>query len=73
MSAAQPADAMAHVDAVDTAGSLRRTVMNGEGYGIALVERHHLGPRLHARPLFRQHELTTGEVLAWSRQQDGEL
>jgi hypothetical protein len=40
---------------------------------IPLPKRHDLSAALHARPLFRQHKLTTGEVCAGLREKDGDL
>src|ERR1700757_4135794 len=48
---AQPADAMAQVDAVGAARPLHRAMMHGKGDRVALSERHHFGARLHARAL----------------------
>src|SRR5262249_19672131 len=63
---AQSAHPVAHVDAVDAARALHRTVMHGKDNALALRERHHLGARLHARALLREHELAAAEVLARS-------
>ena len=62
LSAAQAAHAMAHVDAVDAAGTSDGPVMDGENDRVALGERYYLDPRLHARPLFGEHKLAAGEV-----------
>src|ERR1700716_2260259 len=53
MAGAYPAHAVAQVDPVEPARTLHRPVMHGKGHRIALRERHHLGPRLHARTLLR--------------------
>jgi hypothetical protein len=37
-------------------------VMHGKGDRIAPRERHHFGSRLHAWPLFGQHEFAAGEI-----------
>jgi hypothetical protein len=49
---ANPAYAVAQVHSIGSPGTLNRPMMNGERYGIALRQRHNLGARLHARPLF---------------------
>src|SRR4029077_2508486 len=54
------ADAMSQGHSIDAAGTLHGTVLDGEDHAIASAERHHLHPRLHARPLLGQHELTAG-------------
>src|SRR6266850_1508549 len=48
---ADPADAMAQINAIEPARPLHRPVMHSKGDRIALLERNHLGPRLHPRPL----------------------
>src|SRR5215472_17250593 len=64
---------MAHVDAVDAARALHRSMMHGEDHALALRERHDFGARLHARPLLREHEFAAGEILARPRQQKSDL
>jgi len=49
---ANPAYAVAQVHSISSPGTLNRPMMNGKGNGIALRQRHNLGARLHARPLF---------------------
>src|SRR5579863_2204769 len=61
---AQPADAVAQVDAIRTLAALYRTVMHGEHHRIALPQRHHLNAALHARALFGQRKLATGKILS---------
>ena len=56
---AQPADAVAHVDAVGAAGALDRAVVDGEDHPVALAQWHDLGAGLHARPLFGEHDFAT--------------
>ena len=47
--------------------------MHREGDGIALAQRNHLRPRLHAGPLFRQNELPAGEILSRLREKERHL
>ena len=63
MAGAQPADAMAQINPVEPARPLHRSVMHSKSHRIALPQRNHFGARLHARPLFGQHELAAGEIL----------
>ena len=63
-------DATDAVSQVHTVGSLRpldRAMMDGEDDRVTLPKRHHLHPRLHARPLLCQHELAAGEILTGGR------
>lgn len=53
---------MTQIDAVIAFCALYRAVMDCEGHCIALPERHHFGPALHPRALFRQHEFATGKI-----------
>src|ERR1700676_3736554 len=53
---AQAADAVAHGHAVDATAALHGPLVDGEDDAFALAQRHHLGARLHARPLLGQHE-----------------
>ena len=64
---------MAQIDAVVALRALNRPVVDCEGHGIALAERHDLSSALHARALFGQDELAAGEVAAWLREQDRHL
>ncbi len=64
MAATHAADAVPHIDAIDAARALHRTVLDGENHGVALAQRYDFRPRLHARPLFGQHELAAGEIAA---------
>src|SRR4029453_11598690 len=73
MAGADPADAMAQINPVSPARPLHRPVMHSKGHRIALPERNRLGPRLHPRPLLRQHELATFEIPPRLRQQDRHL
>src|SRR4051812_34580815 len=73
MAGADAADAMAQVNAVETARPLQRSVMYSKCHRIALRERHHFGSRLHPRPLFGQHEFTTGEIAPGFREEYRDL
>ena len=64
---------MAHVDAIGAARALHRPLAHREDDPVALAERHHLGARLHARPLLGQHELAAGEVASGLGEQDRDL
>ncbi len=48
-------------------------MVDGEDHRVALPQWNHLRARLHARPLPGEHKLAASEVLAWLRQQDGDL
>src|SRR5262249_32730096 len=69
----QAADAMAPVDAVRAAPALHGSMMHGDDPALAVRERHHFRPRLHPRPLLREHEFAAGEILARPRQQKSDL
>ena len=51
-SASYTAYSVPQIDAIIALRSLDRPVVHGERNRIALVQRHHLGPALHAGPLF---------------------
>src|SRR5262245_44656253 len=70
---AQPADAVAHGDPIDAARALHRPVVHWKDHALALPERHHLGARLHARPLLGQDEFAAGKIGARPRQQERDL
>src|SRR4051812_12506820 len=72
MARAHAADAVAHVHAIDAAGSSDGPVMDGEDDGVALGERDHFGARLHARPLLGEYEFAAGEI-AGRREQERDL
>src|SRR5271163_980131 len=57
-------DAVPERDPVVAATAPYRPTVHGECHGIALRERDDGGSGLHARPLFRQHELAALEVAA---------
>src|SRR3546814_2121717 len=58
----QAADAVAHGRAVKALAALHRPAVDREDHRLALRQAHHLGARLHARPLLGQHELAAAEV-----------
>ena len=47
--------------------------MHGGDHGVALLERGHLDPALHARALLGQHELAAGEVPPRLGEEDRDL
>src|SRR5690349_20286202 len=51
MTGADPAYAMPEINAIVSARPPDRPEMHSERYRVALRERHHFGPRLHARAL----------------------
>src|SRR5277367_5392059 len=57
-------DAVSERDPIVAADARHRPTVHGEHYGIALRERDDGGSGLHARPLFRQHELAALEIAA---------
>src|SRR6188472_3835592 len=69
-SRADPAHAMAEVHTVGTPCALDGTIVHGEDHAVAPAERNDFDTRLHARPLLRQHELTTGEIGSRFREQE---
>ena len=70
---AQATDPVAHVDAEAAARPPHRPMMHREDHALALRKRHDLGARLHARPLLRENEFASGEILARPRQQERDL
>ena len=66
----QTADAVPEVDAIRAPRALDRAMVDGEDHALPLPERDHLGPRLHAGPLFGQDEFAACEIPAGLRQQD---
>src|SRR6185312_2560740 len=69
---AHATDAMSEIDAVVTARAAHRSVMDRKHNTVALLERHHFGARLHARPLLGEHEFAAGE-LTRLREKHGQL
>ena len=59
---ANPAHAVAKIDSVRAPSALNGTKVDREDHCVTLTQRDNLGPRLHARSLFRQHKLAAGEV-----------
>lgn len=70
---AHAADTMPEVDPIHPARALDRALMDGEDDRIPLPKGHDLGAGLHARPLFREHELAAREVPFGLGQEDGDL
>jgi hypothetical protein len=64
---------VAHGDTGYAARAPHRAVVHWKDHRFTLRERHHHRSRLRARPLFDQHELAAGEILARDAQQDGQL
>ncbi len=60
-------------NAMDALRPAHRALVHRKDHRLPLFQRHNLRPRLHPRPLFRQHELAAGEILARLRQQDRRL
>jgi hypothetical protein len=71
--AADAADAMPEIDAIVAFRTLDRPVVHGEGHRIALSQRYHLGPALHAWPLLGQDKLAACEIAFGFREQDCNL
>ena len=69
----QSADTMPQIDAISSPRTLHRPVVHREHCRVPAPKRHDFDPRLHAGPLFGQHELAAGEVVSWLRQQDHHL
>ena len=64
------ADAMPEIDAIVAFRALDRPVVHRKGHCITLLQRHHLGPALHAWPLLGQNKLAACEVVSGFREQD---
>jgi hypothetical protein len=64
---------MPQIDPIHPATSLHRPLAHSEDNGIALAERHNLGPGLHPWSLFGHHEFSAGKVLAHLREQNCHL
>src|SRR5579862_8619734 len=73
LSPANAAHAVTECDAVHAPRAAHRPPVHREDHGVALPKRHHLCPRLHARALLGQHELTACEVLVRAREQHRDL
>jgi hypothetical protein len=64
---------VAQRDTIMSACPTYRPMVDGEYHGIALAERHHMRPRLHARPLLGEQEFTAGKILPRPGEQNGHL
>jgi len=73
LTGAKTTHSVAKIDPIDASRPLNGPMMYGERDRIALTERNYLGPGLHARSLFREHELAACEVPARLRKQDRHL
>ena len=73
MARTQAADAVPHIDAIETARSLDGAVVNGKGHGVSLTKRNDFRPRLHAGTLLGEHELSARKILAGLGKQDRHL
>src|SRR5262245_47025747 len=62
MSTAHATDTVTQIHAIYTSRTLHWPMVNREDHSVALPERHDFRPGLHARPLFRDHEFTAGEI-----------
>jgi hypothetical protein len=69
----QSANAVSHVDAVGSPRALDRAMVDGKYHALALVERDHLGPRLHAGPLFGEDEFAAREIDGGPCEQERDL
>jgi hypothetical protein len=72
-SAAQPADTVPHVDAIDSPCSLDGAVVNGKGNGVSLTKANNLRPGLHPGTLLRKNKLAAREIPLGLRQKDSNL
>ena len=66
---ADAAHAMPQVHAIHTAHAPHGAVMDGDHRSVALTQRQHERPRLHARTLLGHHELATFEIAPRLRKQ----
>ena len=73
MAGADPADAVAHVDPVETTGASNRPAMNREDHRVAPLERNNLDAGLHPGPLLGQDELSPREIRSGRRKQHRDL
>ena len=62
LSAADAANAMAHIDPILAPRSFDRSIVYSERDCVTLTEGHNLDPALHTRTLLGQHELSAGEI-----------
>ena len=68
-----PADAVAHRNAIDAPGALLGAITDRENHAITFAQWHDVRPRLHAWALLGQDEFAAFEVLTRFRQQNCEL
>lgn len=73
LSRSQTAHSVPKIDAIDPSRTLNRPVMHCERHRVSLAKWNHLWPRLHPRPLLREHELAAGEIFLWLREHDRNL
>jgi hypothetical protein len=73
LAGAYGAHAVPELDPVDAARTAHGPVIDGKNHRVPLLERHDLGPRLHARPLLGDHEFATREVAPGLGQEDRQL
>src|SRR4030095_15369109 len=73
MARAEAAHTVAHRDPIAAARATYGAMAHGEDDAVALLERHDLRARLHARPLLGQHELAPEEIASRRREQHGGL
>jgi hypothetical protein len=64
---AQAADTVSHVHAVNASAAAYWTVAHRENDADSLLEWNDFDPRLHARTLLGEHELSAGEVASGRR------
>jgi hypothetical protein len=73
MSGSNAAYTMSKIDPIHPSSALDGPMVDCECHGITLTKGHDVRPRLHARPLLCNHELTPREIFVWLRQQDRDL
>src|SRR5919202_3371327 len=64
---------MAKIDAIHAPRAMHGTLAHGEDHPVTLPQRHHHGPRLHARTLFSEDKFTAGEVMLGFREEERHL
>lgn len=67
------ADPVSHVDPVDAASPLHRSMMHWENHRLPPLKRHHFSSRLHPGTLFGEYKFPSGEVMLRLRQQNRDL
>src|SRR5262249_10597697 len=73
VAAADPAHPVPEINAIHAASAADRTMVDRKNDPVTLPQRHDLSPGLHPRPLLREDELATREVLLRLGQQNGYL